>query len=186
MEAEVVKVWNDMNDRLSNFVKGKVKDNELTKDIVQDVFLKVFSNIDTIRSKDKIVSWIFQIARNEVAAHYRKFKYTEDVKDQIEENDIDSYLTSELASWVRPVVDSLPDKYREALVLSDIEKVPQKEIAKRLKMSYSGVKSRVQRGREMLKSTCEQCCEISTDVYGNVIDYQQKKPLDYSDKNCDQ
>lgn len=184
MQEEVVEVWNEMNVRLTNFVKGKVKDSEQTKDIVQDVFLKVFSKSDTLRNKDKLVSWIYQIARNEVASHFRKVNYAETNVDVEEEISSDN-LTSELAEWVSPVVDSLPEKYREALILSDIEKIPQKEIAERLNISYSGLKSRVQRAREMLKSTCEQCCEISTDVYGEVIEYRPKQNLNQHCDDCE-
>ncbi len=174
MDTGITEVWNDMNDRLTNFVNGKVKDSELTKDIVQDVFLKVFSKSDTLKHKDKLVSWIYQITRNEIINHFRNVNFY-NPSIEIEEEEINEIkLTSELAECVRPVIDSLPDKYKEALILSDIENIPQKEIAKRLNISYSGLKSRVQRARELLKSTCEQCCDISTDVYGDVIDYKAK------------
>jgi RNA polymerase sigma-70 factor (ECF subfamily) len=48
-----------MNERFINFVVQKVKNKELAKDIVQDVFVKVFSNIKTLKNKDKVVFWIF-------------------------------------------------------------------------------------------------------------------------------
>ncbi|WP_299887050.1 RNA polymerase sigma factor SigZ [uncultured Lacinutrix sp.] len=188
MNTEIIHVWNEMNDRLTNFVNGKVKDSELTKDIVQDVFLKVFSKSDTLKHKEKLVSWIYQITRNEIINHFRNVNFY-NPSVAIQEDEInDRKLTSELAKCVRPVIDSLPQKYKEALILSDIENIPQKEIAERLNISYSGLKSRVQRAREMLKSTCEQCCDISTDVYGDILDY---KPKGYSkkfntDDNCNQ
>lgn len=188
MSAEILHVWNDMNDRLTNFVNGKVKDSELTKDIVQDVFLKVFSKSDTLKHKDKLVSWIYQITRNEIINHFRNANFY-NPSVVIEEDEInDQKLTSELAECVRPVIDSLPQKYKEALILSDIENIPQKEIAKRLNISYSGLKSRVQRARELLKSTCEQCCDISTDVYGDILDYKPKGNSDKfnQDDNCNQ
>ena len=78
-------------------------------------------------------------------------------------------------------LNSLPEKYKQAIIMADIENIPQKEIAKRLNISYSCAKSRVQRGRELLKSSYNQCCEISTDIYGDVIDYKAKK----SNRSCD-
>lgn len=184
MQAEVVKVWTDMNDRLTNFVKGKIHNTELAEDIVQDVFLKVFSKSNTLKNKDKLVSWIYQITRNEIIDHFRKASFYNPSLD-IEEEIYEDTLTSEVSECVRPVIDSLPQKYREALILSDIENIPQKEIAERLNISYSGLKSRVQRAREMLKSTCEQCCEISTDVYGDILDYKVKKEIPDCDDCCD-
>ena len=188
MDTGITEVWNDMNDRLTNFVNGKVKDSELTKDIVQDVFLKVFSKSDTLKNKDKLVSWIYQITRNEIINHFRNVNFY-NPSVEIEEEEINEIkLTSELAECVRPVIDSLPQKYKEALILSDIENIPQKEIAKKLNISYSGLKSRVQRAREMLKDTCEECCDISTDVYGDVLDYKSKgyNMKCNDDDNCNQ
>lgn len=181
---EVVNVWHTINDRLTNFVLGKVQDEDLTKDIVQDIFVKVFTQIDTLRNDDKMVAWIYQIARNEVMSHFRKSKpYALEV--EIKEPALPAEtLTAEVAGCLHPLIDSLPAKYREALVLADIEKVPQKEIAKRLKISYSGAKSRVQRGREMLKTIVEECCTITTDVYGDIIDYRKNSCSKEKFRDC--
>ena len=61
MNTEIIHVWNAMNDRLISFVNGRVKDPDLTKDIVQDVFLKAFTKFDSLKNKEKLVSWIYQI-----------------------------------------------------------------------------------------------------------------------------
>lgn len=181
---DIVNVWNDINERLTNFIYGKVKDSDLTKDIVQDVFLKVFSKIDTLRNKDRMVAWIYQIARNEVISHFRKIKFNA-LPEEVELLEIsDETLTSEISRCLHPLMNSLPEKYREALVLADIENISQKEIAERLNISYSGAKSRVQRGREMLKSVMEDCCTITTDVYGDVLDYKIKDSDGSGDCNC--
>ncbi|WP_106794170.1 RNA polymerase sigma factor SigZ [Aquimarina sp. Aq78] len=174
MSNEIIHVWNDMNDRLINFVNGKVNDSEITKDIVQDVFLKVFTKFDTLKNKEKLVSWIYQITRNEIISHFRKIKYNRTSKDFETSETSNETLTSELIDCLSPFINSLPEKYKQAIVLADIENVSQKDIAERLNISYSGAKSRVQRGREMLKETYEECCTISTDVYGSVIDYRAK------------
>ncbi|WMX15892.1 MULTISPECIES: RNA polymerase sigma factor SigZ [unclassified Aureispira] len=175
--------WNKINARLTNFVLGKVKDKDLTNDIVQDVFLKVFTKIDTLKDNNKLVSWIYQIARNEIISHFRKVKHDGWEEIEIPETKKET-LTSELAECLHPLIDTLPDKYKEALILADIEKVPQKEIAKRLNISYSGAKSRVQRGREMLKSTLYQCCTITTDVYGDILYYKQNNCEEGKSNNC--
>lgn len=174
MNTEIIHVWNAMNDRLTNFVIGKVKDPDLTKDIVQDVFLKAFTKFDTLKNKEKLVSWIYQITRNEIVSHFRKLKLdtSNDTIEAVEYSN-DS-LTSELSHCISPFINSLPEKYKQAIIMADIENISQKEIAERLNISYSGAKSRVQRGRELLKSSYEQCCEISTDVYGDIIDYKRK------------
>ena len=181
---DTLNVWNNINDRLTNFVFGKTKDKDLTKDIVQDVFLKVFTKIDTLIDNNKLVAWTYQIARNEIISHFRKAKH--DGWEEIETPaSHEGTLTSEVAECLHPLIDTLPEKYREALILADIEKVPQKEIAERLNISYSGAKSRVQRGREMLKSVMEECCTITTDAYGDILEYTIKDYGKEKLKECD-
>lgn len=181
MSNEIIHVWNDMNDRLTHFVNGKIKDPDVSKDIVQDVFLKVFTKYDTLKNKEKLVPWIYQVTRNEIISHFRKIKFNSAPEETQAEEFIDETLTSELTACINPFLNTLPEKYKQAVILADIENIPQKEIAEQLGISYSGTKSRVQRGRELLKSAYNQCCTISTDVYGDVIDYKAKNCT----KKCD-
>ena len=67
-------------------------------------------------------------------------------------------------------VERLPAIYREVITLSELEDVPHAEIARRLAVSVSGVKSRVQRGREQLHKLLTDCCEIALDARGGVVD----------------
>jgi RNA polymerase sigma-70 factor (ECF subfamily) len=68
----------------------------------------------------------------------------------------------------------LPGEYRLPLLLSDLEGLPQKEVAERLGLSLSAAKSRVQRGRERLKSAFTECCHLTLDHRGTVMDYQAR------------
>lgn len=56
-----------------------------------------------------------------------------------------------------------------------------KEVTEELNISVSGAKSRVQRGRKMIKETILKCCEVNTDKYGNIVDY---KPNTCRNNNC--
>ena len=181
MDRETLGLWNEMNDRLINFVNQKVKDKELAKDIVQDVFVKVFTNINNLKNKGKIVPWIYQITRNEVNNYFRNMKYETSSEDVPEIETIEENLTSEFSQCILPMIESMPEKYSEAIKLTEINHLSQKELAEHLNISYSGAKSRVQRGREMLKTNLESCCIITTDKYGDVIDYKVR----ICDDNCD-
>ena len=83
--------------------------------------------------------------------------------------------TLELSKCMMPMIETLPVKYREALVLADLKGMSQKQLAEHLDISYSGAKSRVQRAREKLKQAFVTCCEISSDSYGNIIEYRQRQ-----------
>ena len=72
------------------------------------------------------------------------------------------------------MIESLPEHYREALMLSEIDGLTQKEVAERLSLSVSGAKSRVQRGRAMVKDMLFDCCKFEFDHRGNVMDYERK------------
>lgn len=184
MQDNILSTWTGIQERLIHFVQGKVHDTELSKDIVQDVFIKVFSKGDTIKDRSKLLSWIFQVTRNEIVSNFRKRKPSEE-KEGLEDADIsESELTAELAQCMKPMIDDIPEKYRQALILADIKNIPQKEISEQLNISYSGAKSRVQRGRAMLKTKYEQCCHITTDVYGNVVEYQRRQTDGLSSDEC--
>jgi len=177
MEENINLMWSSVKSHLLNFIIKQVKNKDAAQDVIQDVFLKFYSKIDTLKNKDKVTSWIFQITRNSISDYYRKKKKHTTIEDltqpQIAElSDVDE--SKEFALCVSAMLDTLPTKYKEALTLVEIEGNSQKELAELLGISYTGAKSRVQRGRIKLKELLLQCCTISTDVYGNVIEYQKK------------
>jgi RNA polymerase sigma-70 factor (ECF subfamily) len=68
------------------------------------------------------------------------------------------------------MIYSLPEPYRDAVVLTELEGLTQRELANRLGISLSGAKSRVQRGRAQLKQMLDECCTFEFDRRGKVID----------------
>jgi len=70
---------------------------------------------------------------------------------------------------LKKILQTLPFKYREALEMAELENISQLEIANRLGISYSGVKSRVQRARQMLKEKLHKALVIKADRYGNIV-----------------
>lgn len=176
MERNVNAIWSGLNDHLNGFVLKRVDDKEAVGDIIQDVFLKVHSKIGTLKDDESVTSWIFQITRNAITDYYRKQQKSNREISKVEQIEDLHHTdeTQEFSRCVSPMINALPDKYKEALTLSEIEGLPQNELAELLGISYSGAKSRVQRGREKLKDLLLQCCTITTDKYGNIIEYDQK------------
>lgn len=72
------------------------------------------------------------------------------------------------------MIDALPEPYREAIVLTELEGLTQKTLAQRLGISVSGAKSRVQRGREQLKQMLHECCSFEFDRRGKVIECEPR------------
>ena len=80
----------------------------------------------------------------------------------------------ELAHCLRPMLSRLPDHYREAVTLIDLDGLSQQDAAAQAGLSLSGMKSRVQRGRRALEQVMHDCCCIETDAGGRVMDYQMR------------
>ena len=175
--------WLEMGDHLKAFVVKKIRDEDAAKDLVQEVFIKVHSKLHTLDDPQKINAWIFQITRNSINDYFRARKKNSfsPMPDEMIAPVFSENETNQLSKCMLPMINLLPDKYKEALTLSEIEGVSQKELARQLDLSYSGTKSRVQRGRTKLKELFLECCVVSTDKYGNVIEFKKKKCVDGCD-----
>jgi RNA polymerase sigma-70 factor (ECF subfamily) len=72
-------------------------------------------------------------------------------------------------TWLDEMIGSLPDGYRQAVRMAEIEEQSQQDVADRLGLSLSGAKSRIQRGRAILKDALQRCCSFELDVRGRVM-----------------
>lgn len=182
MQNRLELIWKEFHKELDGFIYSHIKEREITNDILQDIFVKIQSNIGTLKDESKLSSWIYQIARNAINDHFRK------IKPQFELNDYDSieeehpFDNGELENCLKPFINQLDDKYKEAIILTEFNGLTQKQLAQKLNISYSGAKSRVQRAKGYLKNLFTDCCTIQSDKYGNVVDYKQKRNCN---KCCD-
>ena len=172
--THIESVWNEYYDQLLRFIRRRVSDKATAEDLLQNVFLKMLTNIESLKDSTKIKSWLFQITRNTIVDHFRKTQKQGDIASlPSEENEeISDDVMEEVESWVAPFINRLPEKYREALILSEIKGMSQKEMALYLGISYSAAKTRVHRGRLLLKQKLTECCIFYTDKYGNIMNYE--------------
>lgn len=168
MDSAVGINLNFFQQELKGFVYRRVRDRALTEDIVHDVFIKVQTRIGQLHEQQKLTSWIYQITQNTIVDHFRKASRNVHADDLDWENDVPNFNEC-VTRCLQDMMRTLPDKYREAIQLADVEGLPQLELAKRLGISYSGAKSRVQRARQMLKEKMDETLIVKTDSYGNVI-----------------
>lgn len=177
MVRDINYIWLELNDYLHQFVKKKVGNSDDVNDIVQEVYLKIQTTQHLLKDEEKLVSWVFAITRNAITDHFRynaKKVGAVPMPMMVADQNPVQDETQKFSRCIIPMIKTLPDKYREALEMSEINGISQKVIAEELNISYSGAKSRVQRGREKLKEVLLQCCEIKTDKYGNVIEYYKR------------
>ena len=161
--------------KLSSFIRSKVAE-DMVDDLIQDVFMKIHTRIDSLKEGAKIESWLYQITRNTIIDHYRSKRTTEKLPDWIEQAqpETEETIKLELLSCLEPMVKELPDKYRNAVQMSEMESKTQKEVAEQEGISLSGAKSRVQRGRTLLKSMLHDCCDFELNKSNQVVSYDKK------------
>ncbi|HNW51036.1 MAG TPA: RNA polymerase sigma factor SigZ [Prolixibacteraceae bacterium] len=173
-------IWERWGENLKSFIRKRVADPDHANDILQDAFVKIHEKIDTLKDSTKVQAWIFQIARNTIIDYYRDSRqpekaYQEElIGEKTEMIDVHFEKTKsspndDIASGLKEVINTLPQKYAQALMLVEFDGMMQSELAKELNISVSGAKSRVQRGRQLLKNTLMNCCHFEFDKYGTIV-----------------
>lgn len=165
-------IWLKLEHKLHAFILSKVQDEAVAADLLQELFIKIHANIDKLHDHTKLQSWIYQICRNLIIDHFRiqqkeKQKIALAFESEVEENEED-FMSETIEDMIKMMSD-LPSEYCEALCLTELGGLSQKEYADKIGISYSGAKSRVQRARKMLKDLLMNCCHYEFDKYGTVI-----------------
>jgi len=171
-------IWEELSVPLKSFIKKRIANEADADDILQEVFIKINSNIGDLSDDHKINAWVYRITRNAIVDYYRRHDKSIELSELSEKLAIGTVedVTSnvEIAACLKSMIESLPEKYKEAVLLTEFQNLTQKELSNRMGLSLSGAKSRVQRGREKLKEMLLGCCQLEFDRLGNVIDYQHK------------
>lgn len=167
-------VWGELSARLRPFVERRVAPADV-EDVLQDVFLRIQAGVGAIRDNDRFGPWVYQVARSAVAEHHRRRARhplapgAEDGEQVATDAADEDEAAEEVCRCVAPFVARLPSPYREAVTLTELEGLPQKAAAEMAGVSLSGMKSRVQRGRERLREMLLACCAVALDRRGHVI-----------------
>lgn len=133
-------------------------DTMLVEDMVQNVFLKLYENLDNIRNKESVNFWLVTTARNELYSHFRRAKRKpENQKEDIEEIDIEETVSleyefdmRELKNMIMNELDTLPDEQKEVFILKEYTGLNYKEIADVMGIDVELVKSRLYKTRQKL------------------------------------
>ena len=168
-------VWRELQADLARFIGRRVSDAHLAEDLLQEVFVRIHTHLGSLGDAERLPAWVYRIARNVIHDHYRRpasatSPLAEDVPCEPEVGEDPRFGLT----WLRSMVDRLPETYREAVRLSELEGLSHAEVAERLGVSLPAAKSRVQRGRAALKAMLHECCDFEIDRRGNVVDFQRR------------
>ena len=173
--------WEKHRQELYQFILRRVSDANTAEDIVQDVLTRVYTKMETLQSKDSLHAWLYRITRNAIVDYYRRGDNNiTNLPQSISLPPVEELPIDELAGCIRPLIENLPSPYRKAVQLAEIDGLKHKQIAEIQAISLSGAKSRVQRGRKLLKQHLLQCCALEFNQRGQVIDTHVKSDCD----NC--
>ena len=173
-------IWSDYQSALKRFLHSKVSNEADTEDLLQDILLKSYNNLDTLKDHKSVKAWLFQIANHTIIDFYRKNGRTKDIaiEDMSPLDDNDEFK-KQLTRCLVPFINALPEEQAELLTAIDIHNLSQKEYAESLGISYSTLKSRVQKSRRQLKEVYDQCCHFKVDQNGSPFDFE-RKPTGYN------
>ena len=188
MDKQFESLWDEFSLELGHYIKSKVGNTHDAEDILQEVFIKIFRNIDKLEKKEAIKSWLYKITKNTIIDYYKKKKEVVLAPEKmlnIEDEDFtEDNMNEELSNCLKKMIFDLPDKYRQVYDLYENQNMKHKEIGEKLDISLSASKVRLKRAKEHFKKNLIECCDFQVDRYGNIIDYKRKHPKDNCDGGC--
>lgn len=153
--------------KLSSYVKRLTNaNNEDAEDILQEVFIKVYLNLNDFNKDLKFSSWIYRITHNQVISGHRKLKarpegYAVNLDDQLAKNltaeiDIKGQVDHKiLQETINLVLKKIDPKYRDVLVLKFLEEKSYQEISDILKKPLGTVASLMNKAKQEFKNELE-------------------------------
>jgi RNA polymerase sigma-70 factor (ECF subfamily) len=170
--------------RIRRYILGIVHDPDEADDLTQDVFLQVHRRLGSLQDPDAVTSWMYRIATHLCYDRFRQrsrrprphsLDPTEPagarpVAGGEDEPTLGRVIEqAEMSGCVRSYLERLPDDYRNAILLHDLEGVTNAEIAEMLGISVDLVKIRVHRARRKLETALATHCDFSRDEQGVFV-----------------
>lgn len=151
-------LFNRFGPVLFKFTHRKLKDKELTQDMLQTVFADLWEKRETLNIQTEFIAYLFTIIKNRIFNHYKHQQVSQRYLDQFQTyiNNADDYTDhlirhNDLSALIEKEIAALPEKMRVVFELSRNTNLSRKEIADELKLSEEAVKARMTRALRILK-----------------------------------
>jgi RNA polymerase sigma-70 factor (ECF subfamily) len=177
--------WREVMRAVRVYVGRRIDNPEDRDDLVQDVLMRIHRGLPSLKSRGAPGPWIYGIAHNAVIDHWRKRRRATPVPidaaeaalgELPDETDDGEALQQTVAAYLAEAITRLDAPYRETLTLTEIKGAKYADAARMLGVSLAAIKSRVLRGRELLRQALVRCCEIELGATGRVLDCTPKNP----------
>lgn len=173
-------LWSEYRSALKAFLHRKVNNPADVDDLLQDILIKTHKNLDKVRQASSVKAWLFQIANHSIIDFYRARarslgRLQELSADELWYSEPEQDIKTELSHCIEPFIQCLSASNAQLLTAIDLQGESQKQYAEELGISYSTLKSRVQKARAELRSLFDQCCYMELDSQGNLMEYDRKQ-----------
>lgn len=168
----------DFSSKLRAFIRRRVRDDATADDLTQETLLKVYRSRAALRDGQRLEAWLYRIARRTLIDHYRRRRPGGELPADLASEapaEVDA-VTEAMAVSLQRFLEELPAAYREPVRLAEFEGLPLAKVALRFGLSLTAVKSRVRRGRAMLRKKLQDCCRLEFDRFGRIIGYERRRP----------
>jgi len=161
----------ELSPSLLRYLRRCVGDQTVAEDLLQETLIRIAKGLPQFAGRASTKTWAFSIATRVTADHFRapgrRIKIV-DVDEAAELPDPDraldeAVLVDEMNTCVRQVIDSLPEDYRAALVLHDLEGLNAEHVSEICGCSLATAKIRIHRARDRLRKALQQECEFYRD-----------------------
>lgn len=166
---------NTFSKTLRRYIVYATNNSSFVDDILQDVFIKLYQNVDSLKSSEKVKSWLYSVTKNTIIDYYRKEKKTEILQDDlyVQKHELSCY--DEIGECILGLLLNTQDEYVQIIKLYEYKGLTAQEIANILNLPLPTVKSKINRGRKKLKQTLLECCEFENDKNGAPISFNRKQ-----------
>lgn len=168
-------VFQKYEHELLGFIRKQLKDTGESEEVLNQILMKIYQHCEKLPGVRNTRAWLYQITRNAIHDYFKESQRRQNLDEAAElKEEADESLFQSLEPLVPAMIRMLPEEYGLPLKMSDLEGVPQKEIARKLGLSLSGAKSRIQRGREKLRALFFECCYLELDQRGVPVSFAVK------------
>ncbi len=158
LKPDFEKIYQGHYQRVIRMCKGYVNGDETAaKDLAQEVFIKVWDNLESFRNESSIATWIYRITVNTCLLELRGKKFTEGSESLEKIKDTEDEVQPSKEKQLQQLyncINKLP-KESKAIILLELEGLPQKEIAEIIGISHDAIRVRVHR----IKNSLTKCVQ---------------------------
>ena len=177
-------VVRELSPSLSSYLERMVGDTATAEDLLQESLIKISKGLATFEGKSSLKTWAYTITTRVAIDYFRRSDQQRNIVEldeaqepwDLHEDISEAFIVDEMNACIGEVIDSLPEDYRAALVLHDLEGLTAQETADVCGTSLATAKARIHRGRKRLEKALERACTFYTD--DEILRCDRKNPAE--------